>query len=89
MDFEGNDLQAEERIFIELLGKELLIMPHAYERMVERGICLEELLTMLESPSSSSVLGRHGRIRITNGRLTAVLQLTTGGLYLVTTYRKR
>lgn len=89
MGFGDDGLKTEKRIFIKLLNRELLLMPHAFERMVERGISLDELIEMLESPTSSAMMGRQGRIRVTDGKLTAILQLAGRELYLVTTYRNR
>lgn len=75
-------------LHIGLLNKDLLLTPHAYERMVERGVSLEELIAVLESKDSYAFVQRNGRIRIGNNRLEIILQPSGSVLYLVTVVRK-
>ncbi|HBT39377.1 MAG: Uncharacterized protein XD58_0800 [Thermotoga sp. 50_1627] len=75
-------------IHVNLLGRNLLLTPHAYERMVERGVSLEELKELLESKHACAVVQRNGRIRIDNGQIEAILQPSIKALYLVTVIRK-
>ena len=62
-------------------------MPHTYDRMVERGISIDDLKELLESKSSTAVMQSNGRIRISNGKIVAILQLSFRGLYIVTVFR--
>ena len=63
-------------------------MPHTYDRMVERGISIDDLKELLESKSSAAVMQSNGRIRISNGKIVAILQLSFRGLYIVTVFRE-
>ncbi|MCS7174843.1 DUF4258 domain-containing protein [Pseudothermotoga sp.] len=76
-------------LHVELLGKDLLLTPHAYERMIERGISLEELMNVLSSKDSYAFIQKNGRIRIGNDYMEAVLQLSGSVLYLVTVVKKK
>ncbi len=76
-----------EKIYIKTLGKNLYLRPHATQRIFERGISIESLKTMLESPESKAEIQKNGRIRITNEKITAILQLNGDDLSLVTTFR--
>ncbi len=62
-------------------------MPHTYDRMVERGISIDDLKELLESKSSTAVMQKNGRIRISNERIVAILQLSFRDLYIVTVFR--
>lgn len=73
--------------YIELLQREALLMPHTYDRMVERGISIDDLRELLESRSSTAVMQSNGRIRISNERIVAILQLSFRDLYIVTVFR--
>ncbi|MBP9518249.1 MAG: hypothetical protein KBE50_02915 [Fervidobacterium sp.] len=73
--------------YIELLQREALLMPHTYDRMVERGISIDDLKELLESKSSTAVMQKNGRIRISNERIVAILQLSFRDLYIVTVFR--
>lgn len=75
-------------LHVRLLNKDLLLTPHAYERMIERGVNLEELTAVLESKDSYAFVQRNGRIRIGNDRIEVVLQPSGSVLYLVTVVRK-
>lgn len=75
-------------IHVSSLGRDLLLTPHAFERMMERGIELKELVDFLESRNCEATIQYNGRIRITNGEITTVLQLSGSVLYLVTVYRR-
>jgi len=63
-------------------------MPHTYDKMVERGISIDDLKELLESKSSTAVMQSNGRIRISNGKIVAILQLSFRGLYIVTVFRE-
>lgn len=76
-------------IHVVLLEKDLLLTPHAYERMIERGVSLEELKELLESKNSRAFMQKNGRIRISNGSIEAVLQLSGSVLYLVTVVMRK
>lgn len=76
-------------VHIALLGKDLLLTPHAFERMSERGIELEQLVELLESKEAEAAIQYNGRIRITDGEITAVLKLSGSVLYLVTVYKEK
>lgn len=76
-------------VHVASLGKDLLLTPHAYERMIERGVSLEELKELLESKNSRVFMQKNGRIRVSNGSIEVVLQLSGKVLYLVTVMRKR
>ncbi|MFN3284044.1 MAG: hypothetical protein ACK40Q_07420 [Pseudothermotoga sp.] len=76
-------------IHVSLLGKDLLLTPHAFERMMERGIELKELVELLESRNCEATIQYNGRIRITNGEITTILQLSGSVLYLVTVYKEK
>ncbi|HOK33121.1 MAG TPA: DUF4258 domain-containing protein [Fervidobacterium sp.] len=73
--------------YIELLQREALLMPHTYDRMVERGISIDDLKELLESKSSTAVMQKNGRMRISNERIVAILQLSFRDLYIVTVFR--
>lgn len=75
-------------IHVSLLEKDLLLTPHAFQRMIERGVELEELVELLESKDAQATIQYNQRIRITNGKITTVLQLSGSVLYLVTVYRE-
>ncbi|ODN30847.1 hypothetical protein [Fervidobacterium thailandense] len=74
-------------IYINRLGRLILLTPHTFQRMIERSIMLDELVEMLESGGSKAILQKSGRIRITDGRITAILQLSFGALYVVTVFK--
>ncbi len=76
-------------IHLSLLEKDLLLTPHAFERMTERGIELEQLVELLESKNAEASIQYNERIRITNGEITAVLHLSGSVLYLVTVYKEK
>ncbi len=76
-------------IHVNLLGKNLLLTPHAYQRMIERGVSLEELKKVLESEKSHAVVQKNGRIKVSDGRIEVILQPSAGVLYLVTVMRRR
>uniref|UniRef100_A0A7C4VU62 DUF4258 domain-containing protein n=1 Tax=Fervidobacterium thailandense TaxID=1008305 RepID=A0A7C4VU62_9BACT len=84
------DLRSDDsgEIYVELLGRTVLLVPHTFQRMIERGITVEELVGLLESKHSKALFQRNGRIRITNGQITAVIQLWLGTAYVVTVFRK-
>lgn len=75
-------------IHVNLLGKNLLLTPHAYQRMIERGVSLEELKKVLESEDSRALVQRNGRIKVSDGHIEAILQPSAGVLYLVTVIKK-
>ncbi len=75
-------------IRVNLLGKNLLLTPHAYQRMIERGVSLEELKKVLESEKSHAMVQKNGRIKVSDGHIEVILQLSGGALYLVTVMRK-
>ncbi|MGC9771378.1 MULTISPECIES: hypothetical protein [Fervidobacterium] len=56
--------------------------------MIERGITIEELIEMLESKDSQAIMQRNFRIKITNGRIAAILQLSSGVLYVITVFKE-
>jgi len=56
--------------------------------MVERGISIDDLKELLESKSSAAVMQSNGRIRISNGKIVAILQLSFRDLYIVTVFRE-
>lgn len=74
-------------IYVELLGRTVLLMPHTFERMIERHITVEELVDLLKSKHSEALFQKNGRIKITNGQITAVVQLSLGTAYVVTVFR--
>ena len=74
-------------IHIASLKKDLFLSTHSYQRIIERGITLKELKNMLESEDSVAVVQKNGRIRISNGTLTAILGADGEELVLVTTFR--
>ncbi|MCX7654525.1 MAG: DUF4258 domain-containing protein [Fervidobacterium sp.] len=74
-------------IHVNLLGLDLMLTPHSFERMVERGISVDEVKKLLESKDSQALLQKNGNIRITNGIISVVLRLSGKVLYLVTVYR--
>ncbi|MEN3041954.1 MAG: DUF4258 domain-containing protein [Fervidobacterium sp.] len=74
-------------IHVNLLGLDLMLTPHSFERMVERGISVDEIKKLLESKDSQALLQKNGNIRITNGIISVVLRLSGKVLYLVTVYR--
>ncbi|HEY8541983.1 MAG TPA: hypothetical protein VIL29_06335 [Pseudothermotoga sp.] len=76
-------------IHVSLLEKDLLLTPHAFHRMMERGVQIKELVDLLESKESQATMQYNERIRITNGQITAVLQLSGQVLYLVTVYKEK
>lgn len=73
-------------IHVSLLEKDLLLTPHAFERMIERGVELKQLVELLESKDAQATIQYNQRIRITNGKIAAVLELSGPVLYLVTVY---
>lgn len=75
------------RLYIKTLERSLYVKPHAVQRIVERGISFESLERMLESPESAAVVQKNGRIRVTDGKITAVLEPDGDDLLLVTTFR--
>lgn len=75
-------------LHVGLLNKDLFLTTHAYERMIERGVSLEELIAVLESKDSYAFVQRNGRIRIGNDHIEVVLQPSESVLYLVTVVRK-
>ena len=75
-------------IHVNLLGKNLLLTPHAYERMIERGVSLEELKNVLESKDSRAMVQRNGRIKVSDGHIEVILQPSAAVLYLVTVMKK-
>jgi drug/metabolite transporter (DMT)-like permease len=75
-------------LHVNLLGKNLLLTPHAYQRMIERGVSLEELKKVLESEDSRALVQRNGRIKVSDGHIEAILQPSAGVLYLVTVMKK-
>ncbi|WP_148202015.1 hypothetical protein [Fervidobacterium nodosum] len=74
-------------IHIKLLDKDLLLTPHSFERMLERQINFEELKELLESKDSQVIFQKNGNIRITNGKLSAIVRWSGREFYLVTVYR--
>lgn len=74
-------------IYVSLLGKNVLLTPHSFERMVERNITIEEIKNLLESRHSQAIFQKNGNIRITNGYISAILKLSGSVLYLVTVYK--
>ncbi|MGQ9856187.1 MAG: hypothetical protein ACUVQF_05575 [Fervidobacterium sp.] len=77
-----------EKFYISLIGKEALLTPHVYERMIEREITFEELIDMLESKDSMAVVQKNFRIKVTNGNISAILQLSGSVLYIITVFRE-
>ncbi|MEJ5258122.1 MAG: DUF4258 domain-containing protein [Fervidobacterium sp.] len=77
-----------DKLYISLIDKEALLTPHVYERMLERGITLEELVEMLESKDSMAVMQKNFRIKVTNGNISAILQLSGSVLYIITVFRE-
>lgn len=75
-------------IHVNLLGKNLLLTPHAYQRMIERGVSLEELKKVLESEDSQALVQKNGRIKVSDGHIEVILQLSGKVLYLVTVMKK-
>ncbi|WP_213075156.1 DUF4258 domain-containing protein [Fervidobacterium pennivorans subsp. carthaginiensis] len=73
-------------IHVSLLDRDVLLTPHVYERMVERGITLEDLVKLLESKDSMAIMQKNFRLKITNGEISAVLQLSGKVLYAVTVF---
>ncbi len=78
---------AELIIHIELLNRDLLLTPHSFERMLERQIDLDELKELLESKDSQAIFQKNGNIRVTNGKLSAIIRWSGRVFYLVTVYR--
>lgn len=74
-------------IYVSLLGKNVLLTPHSFERMVERDITIDEVKSLLESKESQAIFQKNGNIRITNGYISAILRLSGSILYLVTVYK--
>jgi 5-formaminoimidazole-4-carboxamide-1-beta-D-ribofuranosyl 5'-monophosphate synthetase len=75
------------QIYISSLGKNLFLSTHSYQRAKERGITVEELKEMLESKDSQANLQENGRIKVTNGILTAILGMDGDDLVLVTVFK--
>ena len=48
---------------------------------------MKRLKEMLESKSSKAVMQSNGRIKITDGKITAVLALNAGDLVLITVFK--
>jgi len=63
-------------------------MPHTYDRMVERGISIDDLTQLLESKGSSAIMQRNGRIKISNEKIVAIVQLSFRDLYIVTVFKE-
>lgn len=75
-------------IRVQLLQKDLLLTPHSFERLVERNIDFEELKNLLESKESHAILQKNGNIKITNGKISAIVRLSGSILYLITVYKE-
>jgi hypothetical protein len=73
-------------IHVSLLDRDVLLTPHVYERMVERGVTPEDLVKLLESKDSMAVLQKNFRLKITNGEISAILQLSGKVLYVITVF---
>ncbi len=74
-------------IHIFSIGKDLYLSTHATQRISQRGVKIHELTEMLESKKSRAEIQRNGRVRITNGKLTAVVGIDGMDLVLVTVFR--
>ena len=77
---------SEFLIHISLINKDLILTPHVYERMLERNITLEQLINMLESKDSMAIMQTNFRLKITNGEISAILQLSGKVLYAITVF---
>ncbi|WP_448376860.1 hypothetical protein [Fervidobacterium sp.] len=77
---------SEFLIHISLINKDLILTPHVYERMLERNITLEQLVNMLESKDSMAIMQKNFRLKITNGEISAILQLSGKVLYAITVF---
>ncbi|WP_448375602.1 hypothetical protein [Fervidobacterium sp.] len=77
---------SEFLIHISLINKDLILTPHVYERMLERNITLEQLVNMLESKDSMAIMQKNFRLKITNGEISAILQLSGRVLYAITVF---
>ncbi|WP_448379499.1 DUF4258 domain-containing protein [Fervidobacterium sp.] len=73
-------------LHVSLLDRDVLLTPHVYERMVERGITLEDLVKLLESKDSMAIMQKNFRLKITNGEISAILQLSGKVLYVITVF---
>ncbi len=73
-------------IHVSLLNRDVLLTPHVYERMVERGITLEELVKLLESKESMALMQKNFRLKVTNGEISAILELSGKVLYVITVF---
>ena len=74
-------------IHIASVGKNLYLSTHAMQRLKERGVEIRKLKEMLESKNSKAIMQPNGRIKITNGKITAVLALNANDLVLVTVFK--
>ncbi|GEM_PF-3573943 len=74
-------------IHIASIGKDLYLSTHAALRIKERGVSVKRLKEMLESKKSKAGMQSNGRIRVTDGKITAVLALNANDLVLVTVFK--
>ncbi len=74
-------------IYIRALERYLYLSTHSYHRLNERGISPERLKRMLESANSQAVMQKNGRIRVSDGKITAILAMDGDDLVLVTVFR--
>ncbi len=81
------NFHTSSRIYISSIEKYLSLSPHAYQRLQERGITFKELKDLLEDENSQAKLQKNGRIRITNGTITAILGTDGDNLILVTAFK--
>ena len=79
--------QKTHPIHIFSIGKDLYLSTHAAQRIAQRGVRICELTEMLESKKSRAELQNNGRVRITNGKITAIVGIDGGDLVLVTVFR--
>ncbi len=79
--------QKSSPIHIFSIGKDLYLSTHAAQRISQRGVKIHELTEMLESKSSRAEIQKNGRVRITNGKITAIVGIDGGDLVLVTVFR--
>ncbi len=77
----------EEGIYIRALERYLYLSTHSYERLNERRVSLRRLKEMLESKESTALVQKNGRIRVSDGKLTAILGIDGDDLVLVTVFR--
>lgn len=69
------------------IGKDLYLSTHASQRISQRGVKIRELIEMLESKKSRAEIQKNGRVRITNGKITAIVGINGEDLVLVTAFR--